>query len=202
MTRCRVRASRTPTCCRSACASRSRAGRSGTSCRRASSSSPAAWTSTTRPARRPGRRCSERVAQAPTPLDRPATALDRLELRVERLHLTFRFTYAFHAREVRFECDRGRGFERIFPETFSFHAKRHDPAELFLQLQDLATRPALLAPEARARDSQLLASRLVLQLPRHLEAVTRRLEADNRLGRDALQRVWQDVALISQIAMR
>ena len=132
----------------------------------------------------------------------PAAALDRLELRVERLRLTFRFTYAFHAREVRFECDRGQGFERIFPETFSFHARRHDPAELFLQLQDLATRPALLAPEARARDSQLLASRLVLQLPRHLEAVAQRLQSDARFGKDALLRVWQDVALIAQIAMR
>jgi len=135
-------------------------------------------------------------------LSAAAATLDRLELRVERLHLTFRFTYAFHAREVRFECDRGQGFERIFPETFSFHARRHDPAELFLQLQDLASRPSLLAPEARARDAQLLTSRLLLQLPRHLEAVMRRLEADPRLGRDALQRVWQDVALIAQIAMR
>jgi hypothetical protein len=132
----------------------------------------------------------------------PATTLDRLELRIERLRLTFRLTYAFHAREVRFECDRGEGFERVFPETFSFHASRHDPAELFLQLQDLATRPALLAPEARARDSQLLAARLVLQLPRHLESVLNRLEADARLGEEALLRVWQDVALIAQIAMR
>jgi hypothetical protein len=131
-----------------------------------------------------------------------AATLDRLELRVERLRLTFRFTYAFHAREVRFECDRGQGFERIFPETFSFHAKRHDPAELFLQLQDLVSRPSLLAPEARARDAQLLTSRLLLQLPRHLEAVLQRLESDARLGPEALQRVWQDVALISQIAMR
>lgn len=132
----------------------------------------------------------------------PAAALDRLELRVERLRLVFRFTYAFHAREVRFECDRGQGFERVFPETFSFHARRHDPAELFLQLQDLVSRPALLAPEARARDAQLLAARLVLQLPRHLEALVLRLEGDARVSRDSLQRIWQDVALIAQIAMR
>ncbi len=132
----------------------------------------------------------------------PASTLDRLELRIERLRLTFRLTYAFHAREVRFECDRGEGFERVFPETFSFHASRHDPAELFLQLQDLASRPALLAPEARARDSQLLAARLVLQIPRHLEGVLDRLEADARLGEEALLRVWQDVALIAQVAMR
>ena len=49
---------------------------------------------------------------------RPAT-LDRLELRVERLQLVFRFTYAFHAREVRFECDRGQGFQSVFPEAAS-----------------------------------------------------------------------------------
>ena len=36
-----------------------------------------------------------------------AAALERMELRIERLRLVFRFTYAFHAREVRFECDRG-----------------------------------------------------------------------------------------------
>jgi hypothetical protein len=131
----------------------------------------------------------------------PATTLDRLELRIERLRATFRFTYAFHAREVRFEYDRGDGFERVFPETFSFHADRHDPAELFLQLQDLERRPALLSPAARARDTQLLAARLVLHLPRYLEAVLARLEQDTHAG-DMLLRAWQDVALIAQIAIR
>ena len=131
----------------------------------------------------------------------PAATLDRLELRIERLRATFRFTYAFHAREVRFEYDRGDGFERVFPETFSFHADRHDPAELFLQLQDLESRPALLSPAARARDTQLLVARLVLQLPRYLEALLARLESDARAG-DLLLRAWQDVALIAQIAIR
>jgi hypothetical protein len=131
----------------------------------------------------------------------PATTLDRLELRIERLRVTFRFTYAFHAREVRFEYDRGDGFERVFPETFSFHADRHDPAELFLQLQDLERRPALLSPAARARDTQLLVARLVLHLPRYLEAVLARLEQDAHAG-DLLLRAWQDVALIAQIAIR
>ena len=46
-----------------------------------------------------------------------SSGLERLTLRLERLNLTFRFTYAFHAREVRFECDAGAGFERVFPET-------------------------------------------------------------------------------------
>jgi hypothetical protein len=131
----------------------------------------------------------------------PTTTLDRLELRVERLRATFRFTYAFHAREVRFELDRGSGFERLFPETFSFHAGRHDPAELFLQLQDLEGRPALLGPGARARDTQLLTARLVRNLPSYLETLMTRLEADAHAAR-LLPAVWQDVALIAQIAIR
>ena len=45
------------------------------------------------------------------------SSLNRLELRVERLHLTIRFTYAFHAREIRFECDTGAGFERLFDQS-------------------------------------------------------------------------------------
>ena len=112
----------------------------------------------------------------------PTATRARLELRVERLRPTFRFTYAFHAREVRFELDRGDGFERVFPETFSFHAGRHDPAELFLQLQDLEGRTALLGPAARARDAQLLTARLVRNLPRYLEALLVRLEADAHAG--------------------
>jgi len=131
-----------------------------------------------------------------------AATLDRLELRIERLRLTFRFTYAFHAREVRFECDRGSGFERIFPETFSFHAGRHDPAELNLQLQDLGNKPGLLSPNARARDAQLVFSRLLLGIPRYLEHTLERLEAEGRLDDAGLSRVQQDVALIAQIAMR
>ena len=60
--------------------------------------------------------------------------LRRLELRMERLALGFRFTFAFHAREIRFEIDRGEGWQRVFPETFSFHSEQHDPAELYFQL--------------------------------------------------------------------
>ncbi|MDH3521747.1 MAG: hypothetical protein OEM49_14950, partial [Myxococcales bacterium] len=81
-------------------------------------------------------------------MNQPSPTLDRLELRVERLKLTLRFTYAFHAREIRFECDRGAGFKRLFPETFSFRADRHDPAEIYLQLVDLSRKPSLLSPEA------------------------------------------------------
>jgi hypothetical protein len=128
--------------------------------------------------------------------------LDRLELRVERLRLTFRFTYAFHAREVRFECDRGTGYQRVFPETFSFHADRHDPAELFLQLADLAEKPQLLSELARRRDSELLIARLLLGAPRYLERLLHQLEADTRLAPDRLEQIYADLALISEVMAR
>jgi hypothetical protein len=129
-------------------------------------------------------------------------ALERLVLRIPRLQVTFRFTYAFHAREVRFERDAGEGFERIFPETFSFHAERHDPAELYFQFNDLATKPSLISERANRRDAHLLASRLVLTLPRYLEGVLERLENEGRISEDALTRVYEDTALISQIFAR
>jgi hypothetical protein len=128
--------------------------------------------------------------------------LDRLELRIERLRLTFRFTYAFHAREARFECDRGDGFQRMFPETFSFHEDRHDPAEMHVQLADLASKPQLLAPAANRRDAQVLLSRFVIAVPRYLEAVLDRLEREDRLDAAGFSRVYTDVALLSQMFLR
>jgi hypothetical protein len=128
--------------------------------------------------------------------------LDRLELRLERVQLTFRFTYAFHAREVRFERDAGDGFARVFPETFSFHAERHDPAELYLQLDDLSRKPRVLSPRANQRDSDMLISRLVLGVPRYLERLLDRLEREGRLDDRALTRVYEDVALLAQIVSR
>jgi hypothetical protein len=129
-------------------------------------------------------------------------ALERLELRSERLGLTFRFTYAFHAREVRFERDAGSGFERIFPETFSFHPDRHDPAEVYIQLDDLARKPRLLAPRAARRDAEILISRLILGVPRYLEHLLDRLESEGRLDPRTLTRVYADVALLAQIVLR
>jgi hypothetical protein len=131
-----------------------------------------------------------------------APQLERLELRVERLRLTFRFTYAFHAREVRFECDRGDGYQRLFPETFSFHADRHDPAELFLQLADLAEKPQLLSEPARRRDSELLTARLLLAAPRYLERLLQQLEADARLDPKRLEQIYTDLALMSEVMAR
>ena len=51
---------------------------------------------------------------------------------------------------MRFEINAGEGWTRLFPETFSFHAKRHDPAELYLQLEDLWTKPKLLLADCDA----------------------------------------------------
>lgn len=128
-------------------------------------------------------------------------ALDRLELRVERLRATYRFTWAFHAREVRFEHDSGDGFRRSFPETFSFHATRHDPAELYLQFEDLWTRPALLSPKATRRDAEDVVRRLLLAMPRYLESVMGRLEhaaVDGVAG----ARVYEDLLLLSRVVGR
>jgi hypothetical protein len=132
----------------------------------------------------------------------PSGALNRLEIRVERLNLTIRFTYAFHAREVRFERDDGNGYERIFPETFSFHASRHDPAELYLQLEDLATKPRLISPNANRRDADVLFSRMALGIPRYLDALLTRLEEEGRLGDAALTRSYEDLALLVQTLLR
>lgn len=128
------------------------------------------------------------------------SGLERLELRVERLGLNFRFTFAFHAREVRFECDYGEGFERIFPETFSFHANVHDPAELFIQLEDLLHRPELISPAANLRDSQDLVVRLLSSVPRYLTAMSSRLSAT--LPEASRARFDQDLALFCQIGTR
>ena len=144
----------------------------------------------------------KRAAQDGPTTGRPAAALERLELRIERLSTTFRFTYAFHAREVRFECDRGDGYERVFPETFSFHTNRHDPAELFLQLTDLADKPELISPSARRRDTELLVLRLVVGLPRYLEGVLTQLEGEGRLDAARLEQVHADLALLSEISAR
>lgn len=132
----------------------------------------------------------------------PARGIDRLELRFERLGVTFRFTFAFHAREVRFERDLGDGFERVFPETFSFHIERHDPAELFLQLDDLMRKPRLLSPRAHRRDARELVMRLLANVPRYLANMSERLAKEGRLDAAAGLRFAQDIALLSQILLR
>ncbi len=132
-----------------------------------------------------------------------ATGLPRLELRIERLQLTFRFTLAFHAREIRFEVAQdGGSYERVFPETFSFHVARHDPTELFLQLEDLLNKSQILGPRAGARDARNLMTRMLASAPRYLDGLCNHLEESNRLRKDARLRFHQDVALLSQILIR
>ena len=143
------------------------------------------------------------AATAPTLEPAAPSELPRLELRVERLQLTFRFNLAFHAREIRFEVARGEGaFERIFPETFSFHATRHDPTELFLQLDDLLGKPKLLDPRASARDARNLMTRVVSLAPRYVDQLCDHLDESGRLRPEARLRFHQDVALLSQILIR
>jgi hypothetical protein len=121
---------------------------------------------------------------------------------VERLRLTFRFTYAFHAREVRFECDRGNGYQRVFPETFSFHADRHDPAELFLQL-DRPVREAAAALRHRAPPRQ----RAALDAARDRRAALPRARAatssrPTRARPKRLEQIYADLALLSEVMAR
>ena len=141
----------------------------------------------------------EAVAAPAAPASR---GLPRLELRIERLQSTFRFTFAFHAREVRFEVDRGEGFERIFPETFSFHPQRHDPTELFLQLDDLLRKARVIHPEANRRDSRELVRRLLAAVPTYLDGICEELDVQGRLDDRTRLRMHQDVALLSQLLLR
>lgn len=137
------------------------------------------------------------LAPAPVPV---APGIPRLEFRIERLKTSYRFSYAFHAREVRFERDTGGGFESVFPETFSFRAERHDPAELYLRLEDLWTNPRRLASEAGRRDCEELVLRLLSALPRTLAGVLERLRAAE--SDEALTRAAEDIAVFAQIAIR
>jgi len=126
-----------------------------------------------------------------------ASGIPHLDFRIERLRVTCRFTFAFHAREVRFEVDRGEGFESIFPETFSFHADRHDPTELTLRFEDLWSNPRRLHPRAGRRDAEELVFRLLGALPAVLDELLDRLAGSGAQGR-----VAEDVSVFALIAQR
>jgi hypothetical protein len=111
-----------------------------------------------------------------------------------------RFTYAFHAREVRFERESDGAFVGVFPETFSFHPERHDPAELYLRLEDLWSNPARMAPEANRRDAEEAMMRLLAALPGYLCGIVDRLEASGASA--PLERVCEDVAVFGQLTCR
>jgi len=132
----------------------------------------------------------------------PAQAgIERLTYRIERLATTVRFTYAFHTREVRFERDHGAGFERTFPETFAFRHERHDPAELHLQLEDLWSKPQLIAPRATRRDAEDVMARLIEALPAYLDRVIDRLEAQQPSGR-ILEQAYEDTGILALVVGR
>jgi hypothetical protein len=145
---------------------------------------------------------SAAFSEAAAPASASAPRIERLELRSDRLRASYRFTFAFHAREVRFERDAGKGFEPIFPEVYSFHAERHDPAELLLQLEDLWSNPRLLAPGATRRDAEELLGRLLLALPRYLERLLDRLAGEDGAQGALYGRVCEDVAVLLEVARR
>ncbi len=130
----------------------------------------------------------------------PRPAIPRLEFRIERLRTVYRCTYAFHAREVRFERDTGDGFGNVFPETFSFHADRHDPAELYLRLEDLWSQPGLLGSRAGKRDAEELVLQLLAVLPASLAALLERLGEGESSA--PLLRASEDVAVFGQVVLR
>ena len=98
--------------------------------------------------------------------------------------------------------DRGDGFERVFPETFSFHEGRHDPNELYLQLDDLLRRTRLLHPHANRRDSRELVRRLLAAAPVYLDEICADLGAEGQLDETMRLRFHQDVALLAQLLAR
>lgn len=100
---------------------------------------------------------------------------------------------------MRFEKDEGAGYERVFPETFSFHADRHDPAELYLRLEDLWTNPQRLGKASR-RDAEELMTRLLAALPAYLERVLDRLEAG--ASRAPFVRACEDVSVMGLVVQR
>jgi hypothetical protein len=103
---------------------------------------------------------------------------------------------------VRFEADRGQGFRRAFPETFSFRPERHDPAELYLQLDDLWSNPRILAETATRREAEEVVRRLLQAVPRYLERVLRRMENDPDVGPAALAVLHADATLLVRTLLR
>ncbi len=92
----------------------------------------------------------------------------------------------------------------MFPETFSFHADRHDPAELYLQLEDMWSTPRLLGPDASRREAEHLTARLLAVLPGYLEAILERLEGDGdgEARSPVFVRAAEDAAVFSRLASR
>lgn len=123
-------------------------------------------------------------------------------LAVERVGLRVRFTWAFHAREVRFERATSDGWEAVFPEIFSFHLQRHDPFELQLQLEDLWSDPRRLGAGVTRRDAQEFMRRLLAAAPGYIEALLDQLDREGRLSGPASVRVHTDAVVLARALAR
>jgi hypothetical protein len=123
-------------------------------------------------------------------------------LTVERIGLRVRFTWAFHAREIRFERAARDGWEPVFPEIFSFHLESHDPFELQLQLEDLWSDPRRLGPGVTRRDAQELMRRLLAGAPGYIEDVLDQLDRGGRLAGPASVRIHADAIVLERALAR
>jgi hypothetical protein len=137
-----------------------------------------------------------------------ARAIAPLEVEIERLGLRVRFSWAFHAREVRFERvptaaggAAAAGATPLFAETFSFHLEHHDPFEFHLQLEDLWSDPRRIGEGATRRDAQEALRRLLAGVPAYLERVLDGLQQGRPMTGAASVRIHGDlVVLVREIA--
>jgi hypothetical protein len=120
---------------------------------------------------------------------------------IDRLGLCLRMTWAFHARELRFERETANGWSPLFPETFSFHPDRHDPFELQLQLEDLWSDSRRIEGATR-RDCQELVRRLLAAAPAYVESLLDQLEQSGRLDNAASVRIHADAVLLARVLAR
>jgi hypothetical protein len=125
-----------------------------------------------------------------------------LHVAARRLPLEVSFTWAFHAREVRFERLADAGRMPLFPETFSFHLDRHDPLELQLQLEDLWTDPRRIGEGATRRDGQEIVRSILAGAPGYIEALLAEVVRDERLSPEACVRIHGDAVVLANILAR
>ncbi len=97
---------------------------------------------------------------------------------------------------MRFERATDTGWVSLFPEVYSFHLDRHEPFELYLQLEDLWSDPHRLGEAATRRDAQDLVRRLLALAPAYLEGVLRSLAADERFSDEGLARLHGDALVL------
>ena len=127
-----------------------------------------------------------------------------LEVEVERRGIRLRFSWAFHAREVRFERvpmsagAAGAAATPLFAETFSFHLEHHDPFELHLQLEDLWSDPRRLGEGATRREAQAALRRLLAGVPAYLERVLDALAASRPPSGEASVRIHGDLVVLAR----